>query len=88
MKNKGFTTEDRLSVERLKRARLPFSGGLKRTLPRESTKETVPVKDLIANLLVPEKEDSKDFERAFVKRTAKEFATWVEKELKRSKKEK
>jgi hypothetical protein len=81
--NSTFTIEDRLSLDRLKRTRLPLAvgTGMKRDLPQESTEELVPVKDLIANLLVPEKDAGADFERAFVKRSAERFAEWVNKEL-------
>ncbi len=84
MKKKStFTIEDRLSLERLKHARLPISANtaLKRDLPQKSNETLSDDKGLIANLLVPEKDASVDFERALVKRGAERFAEWIEKEL-------
>ncbi len=84
MKPKTFTSSEWLPLEHLKHARLPLPAntGMKRDLPPQLTEEAmISGKDWIANLLVPEKDKSADFERAFVKRGAERFAEWVEKEL-------
>jgi hypothetical protein len=95
MKTQNFTTlADRLSLDRLKHARSPrrTSSGteMKRDVKPERAaaegegeqQKTASVKDLIANLLVPEKDTTGvDFERLIVKRGAKRFAEWIEKEL-------
>ncbi len=82
-KHKAFTIEDRLPLDRLKRARLPFSADtrVKRAAPPEPRPAIGAGNGLIANLLEAEPDECADFEQAFVKRGAERFAEWIEKEL-------
>lgn len=78
------TVTERLSLDRLKRQRM--SGRAVNSVRREEatsrpTGQIAEGKDLIANLLTPEIDESAEFERRIRERGARRFAEWIEKEL-------
>ena len=84
-KTENFTISERLSLDRLKHKPCAKRSELvmRRETAKKSTEDVTDSKDWIANLLETEKDSGAEFEREMVKRGARRFAEWIEKELKK-----